>query len=109
MMRSAEVSEVSRNVATEGETAATISRIMDSGMTPGPLGIADTSPSAEAPASTAILASSALAMQHTLTRGIEAGWREKSVVPDRCLMLLPEKKARPGNSATLSVLEVYAG
>jgi hypothetical protein len=38
-------------------------------MTPGPLGISDTNPTADAPHSTAMRASNALAMQQTLTRG----------------------------------------
>jgi hypothetical protein len=38
-------------------------------MTPGPLGIADTKPSADAPRSSASLASARLAMQQILTLG----------------------------------------
>jgi hypothetical protein len=62
--------QVSRNVATEGGTRAAISAINSSGMTPGPLGISDTNPTADAPHSTAVRASDALAMQQTLTRGL---------------------------------------
>src|SRR5205085_3059589 len=59
----------SRNVATGGGTLTAISVINSSEMTPGPLGISDTSPTASAPHSTAARASSTLAMQQTLTRG----------------------------------------
>src|ERR1700674_3887228 len=51
-----------------GGTVRAIARIKSSEMTPGPLGIEDTSPMASAPASIAVRASSALLMQHTLTR-----------------------------------------
>jgi hypothetical protein len=40
-------------------------------MTPGPLGIAETSPTADAPHSTAVRISSTLATQQTLTRGLD--------------------------------------
>jgi hypothetical protein len=43
-----------------------------SSITPGPLGIEDTRPSAEAPADTASRASATLEMQQTLTRGAAA-------------------------------------
>jgi hypothetical protein len=42
-------------------------------MTPGPLGIDETRPSAEAPARMAIHASSTLAMQQILIRGRRVG------------------------------------
>src|ERR1700694_2299595 len=51
-----------------GGTVRAIARIKSSGMPPGRLGIEDTSPMASAPASIAVRASSALLMQHTLTR-----------------------------------------
>jgi hypothetical protein len=51
-----------------GGTVRAIAWIKSSGMTPGPLGIEDTSPIASAPASIAVRASSELLMQHTLTR-----------------------------------------
>jgi hypothetical protein len=44
-----------------------------SSITPGPLGIAETSPSADAPASTAMAASAALEMQQIFTRGWATG------------------------------------
>jgi len=47
--------------------------MLSSGMTPGPLGMSDTRPSAAAPAATAARASAALRMQQTLTRGTELG------------------------------------
>jgi hypothetical protein len=60
-------------VATPGGTRAAISAISLSPITPGPLGIAETSPSAEAPARTAVHASSTEEMQQTLMRGLEVG------------------------------------
>ena len=60
---------VSRKVATDGGTAAATSAIVASSITPGPLGIAETRPRADAPARMAIHASSRLAMQQILTRG----------------------------------------
>jgi hypothetical protein len=46
------------------------SAITASEMTPGPLGISDTRPTAEAPCLTAMRASSALAMQQIFTLGL---------------------------------------
>jgi hypothetical protein len=60
---------VSRKVATPGGTTAAISAIVSSGITPGPLGIAETRPRAEAPWRTAVQASSRERMQQILTRG----------------------------------------
>jgi hypothetical protein len=57
---------VSRNEPTAGGRATAISAIKGSGMTPGPLGISDTRPTAEAPESMAVQASSTLAMQQIL-------------------------------------------
>ncbi len=53
-----------------GGTVAAISAMSGSGMTPGPLGIDETSPSAEAPARMAAWASSTLEMQQILMRGM---------------------------------------
>jgi hypothetical protein len=61
--------QVRRNVATPGGTDAAISAIASSEITPGPLGIADTSPTAEAPYRMAMAASATLLMQQILTRG----------------------------------------
>ena len=61
---------VSRNELTPGGTVAAISAISVSGIGPGPLGIADTSPIADAPCSIAIHASATLAMQQIFTRGL---------------------------------------
>src|SRR6266550_2889459 len=69
MIGSTVVSQVRRNVATPGGTVYAISRMRDSGMGPGPLGIRDTRPMADAPIRTASAASSSEAMQQTLTRG----------------------------------------
>ena len=52
-----------------GGTAAAISAISASGITPGPLGISETRPRADAPAAMATRASSRLEMQQILTRG----------------------------------------
>jgi hypothetical protein len=51
-----------------GGTVHAISRIRDSGIGPGPLGIRDTRPMADAPIRTASAASATEAMQQTLTR-----------------------------------------
>ena len=64
---------VSRKVATAGGVDAAISAMVSSAITPGPLGMADTRPSAEAPARMAVQASSRLAMQQTFTRGRRVG------------------------------------
>jgi hypothetical protein len=69
MIGSAVVSQVSRKVATEGGTVSAISLMRDSEMGPGPLGIRDTRPIADAPISTARAASSSDAMQQILTLG----------------------------------------
>ena len=66
--------EVSRNVPMAGGTVAAISAICSSLITPGPLGIRETRPKADAPASTAIAASSTLAMQQIFTRGVRVGF-----------------------------------
>ena len=55
---------------TPGGTVAAISKIASSDMTPGPLGIAETRPSALAPARTASRASATLATQQILTLGV---------------------------------------
>jgi hypothetical protein len=65
---------VSRNELTPGGIVAAISAIKSSGIGPGPLGIADTSPTADAPASIAIQASSMLAIQQIFTRGFFVGF-----------------------------------
>lgn len=67
MIASALVSQLSRNVSTESATAATISAINSSSIGPGPLGMRDTSPIADAPSSMAVLASSTLAIQQIFT------------------------------------------
>src|SRR5947209_7105399 len=69
MIEAASCLHVKRNVATPGGTRAAISAINSSAIGPGPLGIADTSPTADAPHSTAMRASSRLAMQQIFTRG----------------------------------------
>jgi len=56
-------------VATPGGTVSAISRISDSAIGPGPLGIRETRPMAEAPQSMASLASAWEAMQQIFTRG----------------------------------------
>jgi hypothetical protein len=61
---------VSRKVATPGGIRAAICAITSSGITPGPLGILETRPSAAAPASIAIQASSRLRMQQIFTLGL---------------------------------------
>ncbi len=53
---------------------AAISRINSSLMGPGPLGISETSPSADAPMRMTAQASSTLAIQQILTRGFTGGF-----------------------------------
>jgi hypothetical protein len=69
MIEAASVRLVSRKVAIGGGTVAAIVAIKASSIGPGPLGIAETSPTADAPHSIASLASSTLAMQQIFTRG----------------------------------------
>src|SRR5215831_12087095 len=64
---------VRRNVATGGGTDAAIWAICSSLITPGPLGIAETSPRAEAPAAIARWASATEPMQQIFTRGARVG------------------------------------
>jgi hypothetical protein len=59
---------VSRNASIPGGTSAAISAAFSFDIGPGPLGIGETSPIAEAPASIAIHTSSMLFMQQTFTR-----------------------------------------
>ena len=66
MISSARRRLVSRKVATPGGTDSAIERMRRSGIGPGPLGIADTSPTALAPWAIASRASSTLCMQQTL-------------------------------------------
>src|SRR5690242_19820382 len=61
--------DVRRKVAIGGGTEAAISVINSSLITPGPLGIFETRPSAEAPSAMACSASSLLAIQQIFTRG----------------------------------------
>src|SRR4030095_9364245 len=74
MIDAASCKHVSKNELTPGGTIAAISAIRSSGIGPGPLGIADTKPIAFAPASIAIHASSMLAMQQILIRGLSVGF-----------------------------------
>src|SRR6185503_5098445 len=68
-MASASVRHVSRKVSVGYGTAAAMAVIVSSGIGPGPLGIAETRPIADAPAPIASRASSRSAMQQTLTKG----------------------------------------
>jgi hypothetical protein len=61
--------EVSKNVPIGGGTVAAIFAMSSSLMTPGPLGMCETEPRADAPHLMAKAASSTLPMQHILTRG----------------------------------------
>src|SRR4051794_32584447 len=63
------VSHVNRNVATVGGTVSAISLISDSGIGPGPLGMRETRPMADAPLATASAASAGEAMQQIFTLG----------------------------------------
>lgn len=74
MMAFASCWHVNRNELTPGGICAAISAIRSSAIGPGPLGIADTSPSADAPCSIASQASSMLAIQQIFTRGFSVGF-----------------------------------
>src|SRR5947208_3320022 len=69
MMASGECSLVRRTVAIGGGTVSAIRAIASSEMTPGPLGIAETRPNAEAPQPIASTASAGDLMQQILTLG----------------------------------------
>src|SRR5512138_2647207 len=65
---------VSKNDETPGGTTFAISAIRSSSIGPGPLGISDTNPIADAPFSIASHASATLAIQHIFTRGLRVGF-----------------------------------
>ena len=67
---------MSKNVPIAGGTLAAISAICLSVMTPGPLGMFETRPSADAPCSMASAASSMLLMQQIFTRGVRVEFIE---------------------------------
>jgi hypothetical protein len=69
MISSALRAEVSRNVAMGGGTTAVMRSMTASSITPGPLGMCDTNPTAAAPDAIASRASSGDLMQQILTRG----------------------------------------
>jgi hypothetical protein len=71
MIRSSVLSTSQQEGRHAWRTVAAILVIKSSGMTPGPLGISDTNPSADAPILIAKRASSTLPMQHTFTRDIK--------------------------------------
>src|SRR5690349_174489 len=73
MIDVASCKHVSKNELTPGGIVAAISAINSSGIGPGPLGIADTNPTADAPCSIASHASATLAIQQIFTRGLENG------------------------------------
>src|SRR4051794_37125428 len=73
MISAALVAQVSRNELTPGGIVAAISAISDSSIGPGPLGMAETSPRADAPCRIASCASSMLLMQQIFTRGLLVG------------------------------------
>src|SRR5215208_5463087 len=91
-MSAASCLHVSRNELTPGGTVAAISAIKLSGIGPGPLGIADTSPIAEAPASIAIHASSILAIQQIFTRGFVVGFILLCAISVHSMVDFPEGK-----------------
>jgi hypothetical protein len=66
--------EVSKNVPIAGGMLAAISAIRSSLMTPGPLGMCETNPSADAPHSMARAASLTLPMQQIFTRGVRVAF-----------------------------------
>jgi hypothetical protein len=74
MIASASCSHVNRKELTPGGICAAISAISSSGIGPGPLGMAETSPTADAPCSIASHASATLAMQQIFTRGFSVAF-----------------------------------
>ena len=72
---------VNRNVRMGGETDAAILAMSSSGITPGPLGISETSPRAEAPAEMAMRASVSLWMQQILMGGVVVNRAAKVPAP----------------------------
>jgi hypothetical protein len=74
MMVSGDCSLVSKKVAIGGGTAAVIFTIMSSEMIPGPLGMAETNPNAEAPQMMAMSASAEDLMQQILILGRVCMW-----------------------------------
>ncbi len=69
-MASGERSDVSRKVAIGGGTVATMLELVASDTTPGPLGIAETKPNADAPQAIADAASSGDLIQQILILGL---------------------------------------
>jgi hypothetical protein len=69
MMASASRNEVSRNVAMGGGTTAVMRTMVASSITPGPLGMEETRPRADAPCAMASRASAGDLMQQIFTRG----------------------------------------
>jgi len=69
MISSASHSEVSRDVAMGGGTTAVMRAMAASSIMPGPLGMEETRPSADAPCAMASRASSGDLMQQIFTRG----------------------------------------
>jgi hypothetical protein len=67
MMEGASCLLVSRNVETAGGTLEAMRLMVSSAITPGPLGISETNPTADAPQRIAIQASSTLLIQQILT------------------------------------------
>src|SRR5438067_9714222 len=80
MISSASCLQVRRKEVIPGGTRAAISAMRSSLITPGPLGICDTNPNADAPHSIAMLASSTLAIQQIFTRGVGMGCIRSLVV-----------------------------
>src|SRR5437764_12927783 len=73
--------EVSRNVAMGGGTEAAMLVISASAITPGPLGMCETNPTADAPNSIANAASSTLAMQQIFTLGLLVLFMSQCLLP----------------------------
>src|SRR6266852_3649804 len=73
--------EVRRNVPIGGGTVAAISAMSSSSMTPGPLGMLETRPSADDPHLIARAASSTLPMQQIFTRGVRVAFMRFPLLP----------------------------
>jgi len=90
---------VSSTDATPGGITRAICAMRSSAITPGPLGIAETSPSADAPCRIAVHASSTLPMQQTFTRGVTVG----SIGPSSWPLFSPPRRQGDAKDAKSEV------
>src|SRR5688572_31669972 len=93
---SASVSAVSRKVSVGRGTAAAMRAISASSIGPGPLGMAETRPMAEAPAPMASRASSRSAMQQIFTNMASTLFPDVRVLPEALVLRPDDAKALTG-------------